>query len=139
MLSPLACSCAAKGVVTKWLHGKKYKIFWINCPLPCSDLPLPVGNVIFYTFWKVIHNFVFSYFTIDYFMLYALYRNNISNLQSCQHKLKYKIRTERIKQQKLPVVGIPNNEVNRNFDEVCRYIYNAAYESLCQSTTDTSL
>ena len=32
-------------------------------------------------------------------MYYALYRNNISNLQSCQHKLKYKIRTERIKQQ----------------------------------------
>ena len=54
-------------------------------------------------------------------------------------KLKYKIRTQRTDRRKLPFVIIPNNEVNRNYVGVCRYIDNAAYESLRQSTTDTSL
>ena len=53
--------------------------------------------------------------------------------------LKDKIRTERIEKRNLTVMRIPNNEVNRNFEGVCQYIDNAVKESLCQSSTDTSL
>ena len=40
------------------------------------------------------------------------------------------IRTERIEKRKLTIIRIPNNEVNRNFDGVCRYIDNTVRESL---------
>ena len=53
--------------------------------------------------------------------------------------LKDKIRTERIEQRNLAVIRIPNNEVNKNFEGVCKYIDIAVKESLRQSATDTSL
>jgi very-short-patch-repair endonuclease len=52
--------------------------------------------------------------------------------------LKDKIRTEIIEQRNLTVIRIPNNEVNRNFEGVCRYIDDTVKESLRQSSTDTS-
>ena len=40
--------------------------------------------------------------------------------------LKDKIRTYRIEERNLKVIRIPNNEINRNFEDVCQYIDNLA-------------
>ena len=53
--------------------------------------------------------------------------------------LKDKIRTSKLKERKLKVIRIPNNEVNRNFEGVCQYIDDAVKESLRQPTAATSL
>ena len=53
--------------------------------------------------------------------------------------LKDKIRTSKLKERKLKVIRIPNNEVDRNFEGVCQYIDNAVKESLRQPTAATSL
>ena len=85
---------------------------------------------------KVIDNYI-----VDFYCHSARLIIELDGSQHYEEKgvLKDKIRTERIEQRKLTVIRIPNNEVNRNFDGVCRYIDNAAYESLRQSSTDTSL
>ena len=44
--------------------------------------------------------------------------------------LKDRIRTERIENRNLTVIRIPNNEVDRNFEGVCRYIDEIVNESL---------
>ena len=85
---------------------------------------------------KVIDNYI-----VDFYCRSA---RLIIELDGSQHYeenvlLKDKIRTERIEQRNLMVIRIPNNEVNKNFEEVCQYIDIAVKESLRQSATDTSL
>ena len=52
--------------------------------------------------------------------------------------LKDKIRTEIIESRNLTVIGIPNNEMNRNFEGVCQYFDVVVKESLRHPTADTS-
>ncbi len=85
---------------------------------------------------KVIDNYI-----VDFYCHSARLIIELDGSQHYEEKglLKDKIRTERIEKRNLTVVGIPNNEVNRNFEGVCQYIDNAVKESLRQSSTDTSL
>ncbi len=85
---------------------------------------------------KVIDNYV-----VDFYCHSAGLIIELDGSQHYEEKglLKDKIRTERIEQRNLTVIRIPNNEVNRNFEEVCQYIDIAVKESLRQSATDTSL
>ena len=85
---------------------------------------------------KVIDNYI-----VDFYCHSARLIIELDGSQHYEEKglLKDKIRTEIIEQRNLTVIRIPNNEVNRNFEGVCRYIDNAVEESLRQSSTDTSL
>ncbi len=84
---------------------------------------------------KVIDNYI-----ADFYCRSARLIIELDGSQHYEEKglLKDKIRTERIEKRNLTVIRIPNNEVNRNFEGVCRYINNVAEESLRQSSTDTS-
>ncbi len=44
--------------------------------------------------------------------------------------LKDKIRTEKIESRNLTIIRIPNNEINKNFSDVCEYIDLYVKESL---------
>ena len=85
---------------------------------------------------KVIDNYI-----VDFYCHSARLIIELDGSQHYEEKglLKDKIRTDRIEQRNLTVIRIPNNEVNKNFEEVCRYIDIAVKESLRQSSTDTSL
>ena len=85
---------------------------------------------------KVIDNYI-----VDFYCHSARLIIELDGSQHYEEKglLKDKIRTERIEKRNLTVMRIPNNEVNRNFEGVCRYINNVVNESLRQSSTDTSL
>ena len=68
---------------------------------------------------KVIDNYIVDFYCHD--------ARLIIELDGSQHYedeglKKDKIRTERIEKRNLTVLRIPNNEVNRNFREVCDYI-----------------
>ena len=84
---------------------------------------------------KVIDNYI-----VDFYCHSARLIIELDGSQHYEEKglLKDKIRTEIIEKRNLTVIRIPNNEVNRNFEGVCRYIDNAVEESLRQSSTDTS-
>ena len=85
---------------------------------------------------KVIDNYI-----VDFYCHSARLIIELDGSQHYEEKglLKDKIRTDRIEQRNLTVIRIPNNEVNKNFEGVCRYIDIAVKESLRQSSTDTSL
>ena len=85
---------------------------------------------------KVIDNYI-----VDFYCHSARLIIELDGSQHYEEKglLKDKIRTERIEKRNLTVMRIPNNEINRNFEGVCRYINNVVNESLRQSSTDTSL
>ena len=85
---------------------------------------------------KVIDNYI-----VDFYCHSARLIIELDGSQHYEEKglLKDKIRTEIIEQRNLTVVRIPNNEVNRNFEEVCQYIDIAVKESLRQPMSDTSL
>ena len=85
---------------------------------------------------KVIDNYI-----VDFYCHSARLIIELDGSQHYEEKglLKDKIRTEIIEQRNLTVVRIPNNEVNRNFEEVCQYIDIAVKESLRQPMADTSL
>ena len=85
---------------------------------------------------KVIDNYI-----VDFYCHSARLIIELDGSQHYEEKglLKDKIRTERIETRNLTVMRIPNNDVNRNFEGVCRYINNVVNESLRQSSTDTSL
>ncbi len=87
---------------------------------------------------KVIDNYI-----VDFYCHSA---KLIIELDGSQHYeegiiLKDKIRTERIKERGLTVIRIPNNEINSNFEAVCRYIDEKVTESfrIPQSLRDSSL
>ncbi len=84
---------------------------------------------------KVIDNYI-----VDFYCHSARLIIELVGSQHYEEKglLKDKIRTDRIEQRNLTVIRIPNNEVNKNFEGVCRYIDIAVKESLRQSSTDTS-
>ncbi|MBQ8931887.1 MAG: endonuclease domain-containing protein [Ruminiclostridium sp.] len=68
---------------------------------------------------KIIDNYIVDFYCHD--------ARLIIELDGSQHYedeglKKDKIRTERIEKRNLTVLRIPNNEVNRNFREVCDYI-----------------
>ena len=68
---------------------------------------------------KVIDNYI-----VDF---YSHQARLVIELDGSQHYeesalLKDKIRTEKIEGRNLTVIRIPNNEVNRNFEGVCKYI-----------------
>ena len=68
---------------------------------------------------KVIDNYIVDFYCHD--------ARLIIELDGSQHYedeglKKDKIRTEKIEKRNLTVLRIPNNEVNRNFREVCDYI-----------------
>ncbi len=85
---------------------------------------------------KVIDNYI-----VDFYCHSARLIIELDGSQHYEEKglLKDQIRTERIEKRNLTVIRIPNNEVNKIFEEVCMYIDNAVKESLRQSATDTSL
>ena len=76
---------------------------------------------------KVIDNYI-----VDFYCHSA---RLIVELDGSQHYeeeglLKDKIRTSRIEERNILVIRIPNNEVNKNFEGVCKYIDSAVKESL---------
>ncbi|MDE6385661.1 MAG: endonuclease domain-containing protein [Eubacterium sp.] len=76
---------------------------------------------------KVIDNYI-----VD---IYCSKANLVIELDGSQHfqkenVIKDKIRTEKIEKYNLKIIRIPNNEVNYNFEEVCKYIDYCVEESL---------
>ncbi len=84
---------------------------------------------------KVIDNYI-----VDFYCHSARLIIELDGSQHYEEKglLKDSIRTERMEQRNLTVVRVPNNEVNRDFEGVCRYIDHTIKESLRQSAADTS-
>lgn len=85
---------------------------------------------------KVIDNYI-----VDFYCHSARLIVELDGSQHYEEKglLQDKIRTSKIEARNLLVIRIPNNEVNRNFEGVCRYIDHAVKESLRQPAADTSL
>lgn len=78
---------------------------------------------------KVIDNYIEDFYCSDARLIIEL-----DGSQHYEEKelLKDKIRTEKIESRNLTVIRIPNNEVNKNFREVCEYIELYVRESLHQ-------
>ncbi len=85
---------------------------------------------------KVIDNYI-----VDFYCHRARLIIELDGSQHYEEKglLKDKIRTEIIEQRNLIVIRIPNNEVNRNFEGVCKYIDIVVKESLGQPVVDSPL
>ncbi len=84
---------------------------------------------------KVIDNYIVDFYCHSVRLIIEL-----DGSQHYEKKglLKDKIRTERIEQRNLTVIRIPNNEVNRNYEGVCKYIDIAIKESLRQPAAPAS-
>lgn len=86
---------------------------------------------------KVIDNYI-----VDFYCSKAKLVIELDGSQHYDEKalLSDKIRTERIEKYGLTVLRIPNNEINKNFDGVCKFIDNFVCESLRhEKTRATSL
>ena len=76
---------------------------------------------------KVIDNYV-----VDFYCHEAKLIVELDGSQHYEEKglLKDKIRTEKIESRNLTIIRIPNNEINKNFSDVCEYIDLYVKESL---------
>ena len=79
---------------------------------------------------KVIDNYI-----ADFYCHTARLVIELDGSQHYEEKglLKDKIRTERIEKRNIHVIRIPNNEVNKNFDAVCRYIDGTVRKAMGES------
>ena len=68
---------------------------------------------------KVIDNYIVDFYCHEARMIIEL---DGSQHYQTNEMMKDKIRTQKIKNRDLTVIRIPNNEISRNFKEVCEYI-----------------
>ena len=87
---------------------------------------------------KVIDNYIVDFYCHSARLIIELDGSQHYNEEGL---LKDKIRTGQIKKRNLIIIRIPNNEINLNFEGVCRYIDYAVQKSLrlFASQNDTSL
>jgi len=84
---------------------------------------------------KVIDNYIADF--------YCHKARLVIELDGSQHYeesglLKDKIRTRKIEEREIQVIRIPNNEVNKNFEAVCRYIDGAVRKALGEPEEEIS-